>query len=69
LVPDYATVQQLVWGMAPGLPGHTRVHAGLRRLAAAADPAALPARARLCLALACHYAARPLQAAALRLGL
>jgi len=68
LVPDYATVQHLVWGMEPGLPGHTRVRAGLRRLAAASDPADLGARARLCLALACHYAARPLQSAALMLG-
>lgn len=68
LVPDFDTVQHLVWGMEPGIPGHTRVQAGLRRLAAASDPVGVAARARLCLALACHYAARPLQAAAMTLG-
>jgi hypothetical protein len=56
LAPDFATVQQVAWALAPGRPGHARHQAELRQLAVCADPGQLPARAAFCLCLATGYA-------------
>jgi len=57
LAPDFATVQQMGWGVAPGRPGFTRMQAELRQVAVCPDPLDLAARAALCLCLATGYAA------------
>jgi hypothetical protein len=57
LGPDYAIVQQMAWGIAPGSSGFTRMQAELRQVAASPDPLELAPRAALCLCLATSYAA------------
>lgn len=59
LVPDYTTVQQYAWSLAPGRLGFTRHHAGLRQLAVLPDPGELGRRAALCMSLATGYAGGP----------
>ncbi len=57
LAPDFATVQQMAWGIAPGRPGFTRMQGELRQVAVCPDPLELATRAALCLCLATGYAA------------
>jgi hypothetical protein len=59
LVPDFATVHQLAWGLEPGRIGYTWLQRQLRRLAVLPDPTALADRAAFCLCLATNYAAWP----------
>lgn len=51
LAPDFTTVHHIAWGLEPGSVGYTRLRGELRRLAVVAEPAALAARAALCLSL------------------
>lgn len=57
LLPDFATVQQLAWGIEPGRRGFTRLQNELRQLAVCPTPAAFAERAAFCLCLAKDYAA------------
>lgn len=57
LAPDFATVHQMAWSLAPGRRGFTRHQAELRQLAVCADPLDLGPRAALLLCLATNYAA------------
>lgn len=57
LAPDFATIQQLAWGIGPGSNGFTRLQGELRQVAASPDPLELAPRAALCLCLAPSYAA------------
>lgn len=57
LVPDFATVHQLAWGVEAGRIGFTLLQSDLRRLAVVADPGQLGLRSLLCMSLASSYAA------------
>ncbi len=56
LAPDFVTVQQIAWSLAPGSRGHTRIQRELRQLAVMPAPTALQDRAAFCLCLATNYA-------------
>ena len=56
LAPDFATVQQMAWSLAPGTRGHTRMQRELRQLSILPAPLGLRDRAAFCLCLATHYA-------------
>ncbi|MCK5941629.1 MAG: hypothetical protein KAI24_06655, partial [Planctomycetes bacterium] len=56
LAPDFATVQQIAWSLAPGSRGHTRMQRELRQLAVLPAPESLRDRAAFCLCLATNYA-------------
>jgi len=56
LAPDFATVQQMAWSLAPGTRGHTRMRRELRQLSILPAPPGLRDRAAFCLCLATHYA-------------
>ena len=56
LAPDFGTVQQMAWSLAPGTRGHTRMQRELRQLAILPAPLELRDRAAFCLCLATHYA-------------
>ncbi len=57
LVPDFGTVHQMAWALAPGRRGFTRQQGELRQLAVCPDPLVLADRAKFCLCLATNYAA------------
>ena len=56
LAPDFATVQQMAWSLAPGTRGHTRMQRELRQLSILPAPLGLRDRAAFCLCLATQYA-------------
>lgn len=56
LAPDFATVQQMAWSLAPGTRGHTRMQRELRQLSILPAPLELRDRAAFCLCLATHFA-------------
>lgn len=59
LAPDFVTVQQMAWSLAPGSRGHTRMQRELRQLSVMDAPVGLRDRAAFCLCLATNYAGDP----------
>lgn len=62
LAPDFDTVQQIAWGVEPGLVGFTRLQRELRQLVILPAPTGFAARAGFCLCLASSFAAGRLHA-------
>lgn len=56
LAPDFATVQQIAWGQAPGSRGYTRLQGELRQLSVLPKPKQLRNSAAFCLCLATNFA-------------
>lgn len=59
LAPDYATVQQVAWGIQPGRRGFAHLQGELRQLAILPLPPTAAERAAFCLCLATNYASCP----------
>ncbi len=59
LVPDFGTVRQLLWSVAPGEIGFARLQGEMRLLSVGASPTELQPLAAFCMCLATNYAAFP----------